>query len=302
MQPSFIDIATIKDLHKLYGQAPPKHPLVSFLSLAEIKRDNFPEQETAFRLGFYAVYLKQLKGSMGYGRSHYDFDQGTLVFTAPGQAVTAKRYLAYDEGWGLYFHPDLLYRTELGKKIHQYSFFQYDANESLHVSEEEKRILYNCTDNIRTEYAQNIDRHFQELIISNIELLLNYCNRFYDRQCFTRAKANHDLVQGFERLLLDYFSQDSLINTGLPDVKYFASRLHLSPDYLSDLLNRYTGKTTLEHIHLQLVDKAKSLLWSTGKHISEIAYELGFEHPSHFTKIFKSKVGKSPREFRNVNS
>lgn len=298
MPQSFIDIPTIKDLHQLYNSPAPKHPLVSFLSLTDINRDNFPEKETAFRLGFYAVYLKQLKGTMGYGRSQYDFDQGTLVFTAPGQAISANRYLSYDEGWGLYFHPDLLYRTGLGKKIQQYSFFHYDANEALHVSDEEKNILRNCVENIQLEYSRNIDRHSQTLIVSNIELLLNYCDRFYDRQFYSRAKTNHDLVQQFESLLLDYFSQESLINQGLPDVKYFASRLHLSSDYLSDLLNRYTGKTTVEHIHLQLVDKAKSLLWGTEKSISEIAFDLGFEHPSHFTKVFKNKTGASPSAYR----
>jgi AraC family transcriptional regulator, transcriptional activator of pobA len=301
MQQSFVEINTIHELHKLYDCPPPKHPLVSFLQLQQISRNNFPEKETAFRLGFYAVYLKQLKGSMGYGRSHYDFDQGTLVFTAPGQAVSTQRYVSYDDGWGLFFHPDLLYRTGLGKKMHGYSFFQYDANEALHVSEDEKKTLRNCADNVTIECSQNIDKHSQELIVNNLELLLNYCSRFYDRQFFTRSKPNQDLVQQFEGLLLDYFSKDSLIDEGLPDVKYFASRLNLSADYLSDLLKRYTGKTTLEHIHLQLVDKAKSLLWSTEKNISEIAFELGFEHPSHFTKIFKSKTGKSPSDYRQQN-
>lgn len=301
MQQSFVDINTINELHKLYGCPPPKHPLVSFLQLQQISRDNFPEKETAFRLGFYAVYLKQLKGSMGYGHSNYDFDQGTLVFTAPGQAVTTHRHISYDDGWGLFFHPDLLYRTGLGKKIHGYSFFHYDANEALHVSEDEKKTLRNCADNVEMEFSQNIDKHSQELIVNNIELLLNYCTRFYDRQFFTRSKPSHDLVQSFESLLLEYFSKDSLINDGLPDVKYFASRLNLSADYLSDLLNRYTGKTTIEHIHLQLIDKAKSLLWSTEKNISEIAFELGFEHPSHFTKIFKNKTGQSPSDYRHMN-
>ncbi|SEJ15795.1 Helix-turn-helix domain-containing protein [Dyadobacter sp. SG02] len=301
MQQSFVDINTIGGLHKLYGCDPPQHPLVSFLQLQEISRDNFPEKETAFRLGFYAVYLKQLKGSMGYGRSVYDFDQGTLVFTAPGQAVTTQRYLSYDEGWGLFFHPDLLYRTDLGKKMHAYSFFQYDANEALHLSEGEKKTLRQCAENVRTEYSQNIDKHSQQLIVNNLELLLNYCTRFYDRQFFTRSKPSQDIVQSFEQLLVEYFSKDSLIEDGLPDVKYFALRLNLSSDYLSDLLNRYTGKSTIEHIHLQLVDKAKSMLWGTGKNISEIAYDLGFEHPSHFTKVFKHKTGKTPSEFRQLN-
>ncbi|HEY9007238.1 helix-turn-helix domain-containing protein [Ohtaekwangia sp.] len=298
MQPTFVDIATISDLHKLYGCAGPKHPLVSFISLQEINRDNFPEEETSFRLGFYSVYLKQQKGSMKYGKSHYDFDEGTLIFTAPGQAISTQRSISYKEGWGLFFHADLLHRTDLGKKINQYSFFQYDTNEALHVSDDEKVQLRTCAENIKREYSQNIDKHSQALIVSNIELMLNYCNRFYDRQFITRAKVNHDIVQQFEKVLLHYFAQDSLINTGLPDVKYFAGQLHLSPNYLSDLLKRYTGKTTQEHIHLQVVEKAKSLLWSSDKSISEIAYELGFEHPSHFTKIFKTKMGVSPKEFR----
>lgn len=299
MQNTFIDIDTISDLHQLYSCPPPKHPLVSFLSLQEISRDNFSDTEMPYRLGFYAVYLKQLKGSMKYGRSQYDFDEGTLVFTAPGQAITTQRRLSYNEGWGLFFHPDLLYRTSLGRKIHEYSFFHYDANESLHISDEEKKILRACCENIKQEYGQNIDKHTQGLIVSNIELLLGYCDRFYDRQFLTRAKVNHDMVQQFEKLLLDYFSQDSLIDAGLPDVGYFAAKLHLSANYLSDLLNKYTGKTTQEHIHLQLVERAKTLLWSTAKPVSEIAFELGFEHPSHFTRIFKNKVGLSPRAFRS---
>lgn len=299
MQNAFIDIATISDLHRLYAIAPPKHPLVSLIALQEINHDHFSEEEAVYRLGLYAIYLKELKGTMKYGRSVYDFDESTLVFTAPGQAISVQREFLYNKGWGLYFHPDLLYRTDLGRKMNQYSFFQYDANEALHLSEDEKKILGDAVENIRREYAQNIDKHTQELIVSNIGLLLNYCNRFYDRQFLTRAKANHDIVQQFEKALLDYFSQDTLVHAGLPDVKYFAAQLHLSPNYLSDLLNKYTGKTTQEHIHLQLVEKAKSLLWSTERSISEIAFELGFEHPSHFTKVFKSKVGKSPREFRS---
>lgn len=183
----------------------------------------------------------------------------------------------------------------------QYSFFSYDINEALHISEEENMIIKDCAENIKREYTQRIDKHSQKLIQSNIELLLNYCSRFYDRQFFTRENAGQDIVQRFERLLKGYFSDDLLIGSGLPDVKYFATQLNLSPNYLSDLLSRYTGKTTQEHIHLYLVDRAKSLLWGTEKSISEIAYELGFEYPSHFTKIFKSQTGKAPSEYRKVN-
>jgi AraC-like DNA-binding protein len=206
-----------------------------------------------------------------------------------------------EEGWGLFFHPDLINGTSFAKKINEYSFFNYEANEALHISDDEKMILKDCVEKIEKEYSQNIDKHTQGLIVSNIELLLNYCDRFYDRQFLTRNKVNKDIVQRFEHLLNDYFAQDELINAGLPDVKFFASHLNLSPNYLSDLLNRFTGKTTQEHIHLKLVDTAKSLLWSTEKSISEIAYELGFEYPSHFTKVFKTKTGLTPQQYRSAN-
>jgi len=199
---------------------------------------------------------------MKYGKSYYDFNEGSLIFTAPNQVMSPGPGLPIKEGWGLFFHPDLLNRTELGRKIKDYSFFHYDTNEALHVSDEEKSIIKDCVQNLKREYSQSIDKHTQGLIQSNIELLLNYCNRFYDRQFFSRAVVNNDLVQRFER---------------------------------------YTGKTTQEYIHLQLTEKAKSLLWGSDKSISEIAYELGFQHPSHFTKIFKTKTGKSPTAFRGLN-
>jgi AraC-like DNA-binding protein len=205
------------------------------------------------------------------------------------------------EGWALFFHPDLLHAFPLGHKIHEYNFFHYEVNEALHVSDEEKHILLDVLAKIERECGQNFDRHTQGLILDNLQLLLNYCSRFYDRQFLTRAKPNADIVQRFERLLHDYFSRDSLIDAGLPDVKYFATELSLSPSYLSDLLTKHTGKTALEYIHLQMIDKAKSLLCGTAQSVSEIAYALGFEHPSHFTKIFKSKTGLSPRAFRNLN-
>lgn len=298
MQPGYVDIPTISDLHRLYGQIKPKHPLISVIDLKEVDRSTIDPGNTGYRPGFYAIYYKPFKGSMKYGRSIYDFDEGTLMFTAPNQVISINAKLPVDEGWGLCFHPDLLHRTPLGSRIKNYSFFQYSSNEALHISGDEKAILDTCIENIRKEYSQNIDKHTQTLIVSTIELLLNYCVRFYDRQFLTRAKPSQDIVQQFEQLLLDYFEKEPLIELGLPDVKYFAAKLNLSPNYLSDLLNRYTGKTTREHIHLQLVEKAKTLLWSSQKSISEIAYELGFSHPSHFTKIFKTKTGKSPLTFR----
>jgi AraC family transcriptional regulator, transcriptional activator of pobA len=300
MQHKYVDIVSISDIHAFYGCPAPRHPLITVINLLEVNRSRFLQADTLFRLGCYSIFCKKCKGTLRYGQSYYDFTEGSLMFTAPHQVVASNPTLSIEEGWGLFFHPDLLNRTELGRKINTYTFFHYDVNEALHISEEEKRIITDCVENIQRVYSENIDKHTQILLQSNIELLLNYCNRFYDRQFFTRAKVMNDTVERFEKMLLDYFSQETLIECGLPDVKYFASRLNLSANYLSDLLNRFTGKTTQEHIHLQLVDKAKSLLWSSGKSISEIAYDLGFEHLSHFTKIFKAKTGKSPSEYRQL--
>jgi AraC-like DNA-binding protein len=300
MQNKYKDILSISDLHHLYGYAKPKHPLVSLIDLTDINRSNF-EENTFYRLGFYSIYFKKSNGSLKYGKSYYDFAEGSIMFTAPNQVISPSPDLQIQEGWGLVFHPDLLNNSSFGSKINSYSFFHYDANEALHISEDEKLVLKDGVEKIRKEYSQNIDKHTQTLIQNNIELLLNYCDRFYDRQFMTRSKVSNDIVQQFERMLKVYFDNDTLINLGLPDVKYFASALNFSPNYLSDLLKRFTGKSTQEHIHLQLTDKAKSLLWSSNKSIREIAFELGFEHPSHFTKIFKTKTGKSPTEYRHLN-
>ena len=300
MPDKYIDLQSISDLHKMVKYAAPKHPLVSVIDHRDFYKLR-PKEDAFYRFGFYTISCKKFEGLLKYGKGYYDFNEGSLMFTAPGQVIAPGPDIIVDEGWALFIHPDLIHGTDLGRKIHQYTFFNYEANEALHISEDEKLIIKDCIAKIEKEYSQNIDKHSQGLIVSNIELLLNYCNRFYDRQFYTRAKVNSDVVQQFEKLLKDYFSQETLIEAGLPNVKYFASRLNLSPNYLSDLLNKFTGKTTLEHIHLELIDKAKSLLWGTNNSISEIAYGLGFEHPSHFTKIFKSKTGKSPSEYRYLN-
>jgi len=300
MPDKYIELQSISDLHKLVQFTPPRHPLVSVIDHVDFYA-NRPKVDAFYRFGFYIISCKKFEGLLKYGKGYYDFNEGSLMFTAPGQVLAPGPDVIVEEGWALFIHPDLIHGTDLGRKIHQYSFFNYEANEALHISEEEKLIIKDCVAKIEREYSRNIDKHTQGLIVSNIELLLNYCSRFYDRQFYTRAKVNSDVVQQFEKLLKDYFSQDSLIETGLPNVKYFASRLNLSPNYLSDLLNKFTCKTTQEHIHLELIDKAKSLLWGTNDSISEIAYGLGFEHPSHFTKIFKSKTGKSPSEYRHLN-
>jgi len=268
----YIDLESISDLHDLVQYPRPRHPLISVIDHTDFYARR-PKGNALFRFGFYTISCKKFEGLLYYGKSQYDFREGSLMFTAPGQAIGSGPDIKVDEGWALFIHPDLLHGTGLGKKMHQYSFFNYEVNEALHISEEESKIIKDCVDKIAREYKQSIDKHTQSVIVSNIELLLNYCNRFYDRQFYTRAKVNADIVQRFETLLKDYFSQSTLIESGLPAVTYFASRLNLSPNYLSDLLQKFTGKSTVEHIHLELVEKAKSLLWGTENSISEIAYD-----------------------------
>ena len=300
MQQRYIDVETISEIHELWGCGKPTHPLVTVIDLAKYQFRG-DRNGLVYRLDFYTIFCKKFDGVLGYGRSYYDFSEGSLMFTAPGQATTPISAPIPEEGWALFFHPDLIHHSALGKNIGQYSFFNYESNEALHVSEVEKLALLDCVRKVKQECGQPIDKHTQTLIQNNIEMLLNYCSRFYDRQFYTREKVNTDVVQAFERLVKDCFAQDTLINSGLPGVKIFAERLNLSPNYLSDLLQKFTGKTTQEHIHLQLIDKAKTLLWSTDKSVSEIAYTLGFEHPPHFTRLFRQKTGYSPSEYRKLN-
>jgi AraC family transcriptional activator of pobA len=300
MQEKYIDIKSIGEVHELWGCGKPRHPLVTVIDLTKYQFQG-DRNGPVYRLDLYTIFCKKFNGILGYGRSYYDFTEGSLMFTAPGQATTPISTPSPEEGWALFFHPDLIHHSPLAQNIALYSFFNYESNEALHVSEEEKLALLDCVRNIEKEYSQPIDSHTQTLLQNNIEMLLNYCRRFYDRQFYTRAKVNTDVVQAFEKLLKDHFAQDTLINKGLPSVKSFAEQLHLSPNYLSDLLQKFTGKTTQEHIHLQLIDKAKVLLWSTGKSISEISYIIGFENPPHFTRLFKQKTGYSPSDYRKIN-
>ena len=298
---NIIRIESISELHRRVGFSKPKHPLISVIDLKKIDSVISKNlEERSIELGFYSISLKKITGKLKYGRGYYDFEEGSLVFMAPNQVITYSPDLQIEEGWALYFHPDLINTSSLGQNINSYTFFNYDLNEALHISEDEKLIINDCIAKIEKEYSQNIDQHTQGLIVSNLELLLNYCSRFYGRQFYTREKVSNDVVQKFEKLLIAYFSKDTLIDVGLPNVKYFAENLCLSPNYLSDLLNKYTGKSTQEHIHLQMVERAKLLL-GTEQTVSEIAFVLGFEYPSHFTKIFKTKTGISPSEYRQLN-
>lgn len=276
------------------------HPLISVLDLS--KTDPMPVQ--TFNFGLYAIYLKELKcGELKYGRNLYDFQEGTLVFIAPGQVITiqANAQTIEPKGWALIFHPELIKGTSLGKQIQDYSFFSYEANEALHLSERERQMVLDCFSNIQHEIMQSIDKHSKTLITSNIELFLNYCTRFYDRQFITRDNTNKGILERFEELMNNYFSSEKPRNIGLPSVAYCANELNLSANYFGDLIKKETGKSAQEYIQLKVIDIAKERIFDINNSISEIAYELGFKYPQHFTRLFKQKVGMSPNEYRNLN-
>ena len=252
---------------------------------------------------FFQISLKLgIKGNLAYGRNSYDFEEGTMVFMKPNQTIKIENREEYEgsSGWTLLIHPDLLRKSELGRKIDDYSFFSYDANEALHLSEEEIETVSEVVEKIEKEYNQNIDKHSQTLIISNIELLLNYCTRFYDRQFYTRTNLNQDFVSKFEKMLKEYFGSERHLVEGIPTVKFCGEELNMSGHYLSDLLKKETGMSAQEHIHKFIIEKAKNLLLGTKNSVSQIAYDLGFEYPQHFSKIFKSKTGLSPAEYRKT--
>jgi len=255
---------------------------------------------------FYSIILKNhCHGALKYGRQYYDFQEGTLIFMAPNQVMTVEDSNTIDEnrefkGWGVFFHPDLIMGTSLSKNMHQYTFFSYDTNEALHVSDNEKQTLASIVRQIEMELEMHIDQHSKTLIVSNIELLLNYCVRFYNRQFITRVNTNKDLLGKFEDVLNAYYQGALPLEKGLPSVKYCAGQLNLSPNYLSDLLKKETGKNAQEHIHTRVIDAAKDKLLSTTDSISQIAYTLGFEYPQYFSKMFKKKTGLSPASYRNM--
>ena len=291
-------VQTISELHEIAGFEKPKHPLVTVIDYSKVDVNKGPESGS-FICSFYSVNFKKHCDFI-YGRQAFDHQEGTLLCTAPEQVITfnRKKEANSTEGWGLYFHPELIRNTALGKKINEYSFFSYAENEALHLSEQEKQTLLSLLKQMENEYNTNIDHYSHDLIISNIELLLNYCRRFYGRQFITRTNQNKDVIVRFEEFITDYFNSDKLKNNGIPTVKYCAEAMNLSPNYFSDLLKSETGKNTQEHIHYHLLEKAKTLLVSSDKSINEIAYELGFEYPQSFSKFFKKKVGVSPTIFR----
>ena len=251
--------------------------------------------------GFYAVFLKDQKcGEVRYGRKYYDYQNGTLIFVAPGQVFGAEDdgMEFQPEGYLLMFHPDLLRNTPLGRMMGEYSFFSYEINEALHISTVERQIIMDCFNKIQYELNHPIDRHSKNLITDNIKTFLDYCTRFYDRQFITRDNHNHDVLTRFERLINDYFNDGTAKQIGLPTVQFCADKLSLSPNYFSDLLKKETGFTPLRFIHNKAIEIAKTELASTEYTINEIAYNLGFQYPQHFTRLFKKEVGCTPNEYR----
>ncbi len=295
-------IETITDIYSFFGSGKPKHPLVSLIKHDQIVPQKHLVGESVVIDLYQVTYKMCSDGSFGYGRNSYDFQEGTMIFTRPGQVITMHDWDPGDStgGWTLMFHPDLLRRSELGRNIDDYTFFSYDVNEALHLSDDEKKTLFNIAEKIETEYSLNIDKHSQKLIISNIELMLDYCMRYYDRQFYTRENINRDVVSKFETLLKNYYDGGKASESGLPSVKYCGDELNMSSNYLSDLLKKITGRNAQEHIHYFIIEKAKNLLLSVNDTVSSIAYDLGFEYPQHFSKMFKNKTGMSPAEYRKV--
>lgn len=276
------------------------HPLVSIVDFSKAN------ERTGSRMtfGLYCVFLKEIHcGDLKYGCNSYDYDKGTLVFVSPGQVLEVENKIDYYQpsGYGLVFHPDLIKGTPLARTLNEYSFFSYKTNEALHLSEKERKMVFDSFSKIEYELSQSVDKHSKKLIASNIELFLNYCERFYDRQFITREHINRGILEKFEEALNSYFSSEKPYSIGLPSVAYFADELHLSANYFGDLIKKETGKSAQEYIQNKIIDIAKDKVFDHHKTVSEIAYELGFKYPQHFTRLFKKRVGYTPNEYRSLN-
>jgi AraC family transcriptional regulator, transcriptional activator of pobA len=275
------------------------HPLVSVIDFSKAK----PRKLRRSYFGFYAILLKDVKcGDLRYGKNLYDYQEGTLVFIAPGQmaGIETSEEIYQPKSHGVVFHTDLIRGTALGRHIDDYTFFSYNVSEALHVSERERNMILDCFAKIQFELEHAVDKHSKTLITTNIELLLNYCIRFYDRQFIIRDNANKGILERFETLLKDYFSSEKPHTVGLPSVAHCANELSLSANYFGDLIKKETGKSAHELIQLKLIDVAKERIFDTNKSVSEIAYGLGFKYPQHFSRVFKQHVGVSPQEYRSA--
>ncbi|MBN8668302.1 MAG: helix-turn-helix transcriptional regulator [Chitinophagales bacterium] len=286
--------------YNIFNQKETLHPLVSVIDLSKAA----PRQASNMYFGFYTVFLKDVKcGDLRYGRAMYDYQEGTMVFIAPGQVVTVDSHgeTYQPKGYALVFHPDLIYGTSLGRNIQDYTFFSYQSNEALHLSERERKIVLDCFSKIEYELEHAVDKHSKKLLVDNIELLLNYCTRFYDRQFITRDKVHQGILEKFETLLNGYFQSDKPQTTGLPSVADCAKEMNLSAGYFGDLIKKETGQSAQEYIKAKVITVAKERIFNVNRSISEVAYELGFKYPQHFTRLFKQKTGMTPNEFRAQN-
>lgn len=300
----FIQLQTIQDLFKFFQlDQPVRHPLIAVIDFSKV--NEHISADTRISADFYVLIFKNYnRNNVKYGRKVVDFHDGSLICMAPNHVIEMDEDIEESPdmmGWGVFFHADLIRATSLNDKMKGYSFFSYEMAEALHMSEKEKQILYECVLKIEAELQENIDVHSQAIIVSTVEVLLNYCSRFYGRQFITRKSSGNSVVMQVEKILNEYFTQNDITEKGLPTVKYLAEQVHLSPGYLSDLLKKETGKNTQDHIHFYLIEEAKNILLSTDKTIGEIAYTLGFEYPQYFNKLFKQKTGKTPIEFRSMN-
>ena len=295
-------VKTISEYHLAMGLPKPEHPLISVINMETIIGP-MGEMVGSMVFDFYSISMKRdFNAKMKYGQQEYDFDEGTMFFIAPGQVFgieVEKAAVLKRSGWLLLVHPDFLWNTGLAKTIKQYEFFDYSVHEALFLSEKEELIITGMMQNIQQEYHSNIDKFTQEVMIAQLDLLLTYGKRFYERQFITRKISNHQMLARLEDLLSTYFNSNQIIKNGLPTVTYIAEKLNISPGYLGGLLKVLTGQNTQQHIHQKLIEKAKEKLSTTNLSVSEIAYELGFEHPQSFSKLFKTKTNLSPLGFRH---
>ncbi|HEY8929260.1 MAG TPA: helix-turn-helix transcriptional regulator [Mucilaginibacter sp.] len=300
----FVQMNAVSDLFRFFKlNQPLLHPQIAVVDFSKVCEHT--REHTKLSADFYAIIFKNYStNNVKYGRKVVDFQDGSLICMAPNQVLEIEDETEVAPelmGWGVFFHADLIRATSLNDKMKDYSFFSYEISESLHLSEKEKQTLYDCVLKIEAELKENIDIHSQTIIVSAIELLLNYCSRFYGRQFITRKSSHSSVLTQVEKILSGYFSRNSIAEQGLPTVKYLAEQVHLSPNYLSDLLKKETGRNAQDHIHFYLIEEAKNILLSTDKSVGEIAYSLGFEYPQYFNKLFKQKTGKTPVEFRSMN-
>ncbi len=300
MKEEFIQMDNVSQYNELFGLET-LHPLVNVIDLAKATR--FPSHFT-INYGIYTLFLKDIKcGDIRYGRESYDYQEGTIVSFAPGQVAEIKTAEGVQPlAKGIIFHPDLIKGTALGQEIKSYSFFSYSSREALHLSDEEKGIILDCLGKIKLELTHPIDKLSKRLIARNIQLLLDYCMRFYERQFTTRKATNKDVLAKFEHFLDNYFQNNQPQREGLPTVKYFADQVFLSPNYFGDLIKKETGKTAQEYIQNKIIDLAKEMLLGTAKTVSQIAYDLGFQYSQHFNRIFKKNVGYTPNEYRRLQA